>query len=244
MVDRQPLGNRAGRPGREGNELQMPNITARRRQWDKPKKPPSVKSFKPMAEESPLPPPFFPSPNSPAEPPVPEEVRPITSAEQFAITVLLGMRSDEPDGDLVLSAPYSQDPDNATWRMESYTEVVPSLYSGPTPSPTSSVAAVDDEPIRQPTLDQDMWLEAGRILPPYVSRPTKAQKRVQRELGLLGPLTPVQVAQYQMLDTTLEPSDGTEEEHEVPAAVGPFLSSARWESIRSWRCETEGNVGE
>jgi hypothetical protein len=70
------------------------------------------------------------------------------------------------------------------------------------------------------------------------------QKRVQRELGLLGPLTPVQVAQFQMLEITLELSDGTEEEHEVPAAVGPFLSSARWESIRSWRSQTEENTEE
>jgi hypothetical protein len=100
---------------------------------------------------------------------------------------------------------------------------------------------VDDEPIRRPKLDEETWLEEGWVLPEYVSPATKTQKRVQRQLGLLGPLTPVQVAQFRMLQITHELSDGTDE---VPTPVGPFLSSARWESIRSWRSQTEEYEGD
>ncbi|KAJ7839390.1 hypothetical protein B0H14DRAFT_3869781 [Mycena olivaceomarginata] len=234
MVNRQPQGDRAprltadqprrGRNGRkriadakyhskpeiqEGREFGwlrdvLPE-KARRRRWDKPKKP--------------------------------------TNA--LRSTVLLGMAADVPDDDLVFSAlSTSQGPDDPTSRAEFDTAtnaVVPSLYSGSTPSPLSSVAAVDDKPIRRPKLDEETWLEEGWVLPEYVSPATKTQKRVQRELGLLGPLTPVQVAQFRMLQITHELSDGTDE---VPTPVGPFLSSARWESIRSWRSQTEEYEGD
>jgi hypothetical protein len=100
---------------------------------------------------------------------------------------------------------------------------------------------VDDEPIRRPQLDEETWLDEGWVLPEYVSLATKTQKRVQRQLGLLGPLTPVQVAQFRMLQITHELSDGTDK---VPTPVGPFLSSARWESIRRWRSQTEEYEGD
>ncbi|KAJ7686447.1 hypothetical protein B0H14DRAFT_2654295 [Mycena olivaceomarginata] len=257
MVDRQSQGNQA--PGLTADQAARKRLAnakyhnaaqkARRRQWDKPKKPPREK-LKPVTEQSPPPPPFSLSPNSPTGTLTPKEARLLTSAEHFAVNVLLGMAADGPDDDLVFSAPfarYSQCPDDPTLRVEGYImtlEVTPSLYSGSTPSPSSSVMEVDDEPIRLPKLDEDTWLERGGFYRYMFSPATRTQKHVQRELGLLGPLTPVQVAQFRMLEITYELSDGTEEELEVPAPVGPFLSSVRWENIRSWRSQIEEDEGD
>jgi hypothetical protein len=72
---------------------------------------------------------------------------------------------------------------------------------------------------------------------------TPLQKRMRRELGTIGPLTPVQVAQIKTVKLA-RPSRRYHEEDEqfdlIPAITTPVLSSARRERI----CEWMGNLQE
>jgi hypothetical protein len=106
-------------------------------------------------------------------------------------------------------------------------------------SPTrgSSVAAVQEHPILEPA-PCDIWVtKRHKPLPRYVTPETPLQKRMRRELGAIGPLTPVQVAQIKTVKLA-RPSRRFHEEAE-PFDLNrgirtPFLSSARREHIREW----------
>ncbi|KAJ7801658.1 hypothetical protein B0H14DRAFT_2615096 [Mycena olivaceomarginata] len=56
-------------------------------------------------------------------------------------------------------------------------------------------------------------------------------KKMRRELGTVGPLTPIQVVQIKAFKLR-RPSKYHEEEEPATPRPGPFLSTARWESIR------------
>jgi hypothetical protein len=57
---------------------------------------------------------------------------------------------------------------------------------------------------------------------------------MRRELGTVGPLTPIQVVQIKAFKLR-RPSKYHEEEEPATPRSGPFLSTARWESIREWK---------
>ncbi|KAJ6512094.1 hypothetical protein C8R47DRAFT_1207444 [Mycena vitilis] len=103
------------------------------------------------------------------------------------------------------------------------------IFSVPSLSRHSSVAAVDDEPIRLPKrIVPDIYFDPrDQPLPRNVAPPSLLQKRVRRQTGLFGPLTPVQRAQIFVGEIN----------HERPAAAIPqlFMSSERLGAVREWR---------
>ncbi|KAF7334790.1 hypothetical protein MSAN_02365600 [Mycena sanguinolenta] len=219
---------------REKQRLRMAEKTARRRQWDPPPK--ATRALGQSAASSSTPPPVersaaSPDP-SPSTPSIPAEcgdrtdVSSLTPAEQIALTVLAGMaqvRTEETvTPSMIRSSP--EPPDHVHLRAES-------------PSRDSSVAAVRNEPMNHPTSDAEYWIEhRNKPLPPYITPETAFQKKMRRELGTVGPLTPVQMAQIQAY--RLGPRSANLAKHmkdlKVKLKSAPFLSLARWEGIRSW----------
>ncbi|KAJ7749739.1 hypothetical protein B0H16DRAFT_1461137 [Mycena metata] len=97
----------------------------------------------------------------------------------------------------------------------------------------SSLEAVNQEPIHRRLGD---WENVFAKELPFYARPaSSAQKKIQRELGVIGPLTGTQ--QMQIAAAALgDPFDGDLPELDV--VVEPYLSQQRWDRILQWR-ETE-----
>ncbi|KAJ7792840.1 hypothetical protein B0H14DRAFT_3498761 [Mycena olivaceomarginata] len=211
-------------------------VKAARRRWDPPKVP---KTKKPKA---PPPLPTAPSTSSNHETQLPncgdeaETIASITPAERFALGVLAELeRGEEPvaPGLLDTTACIDIDTDGTTdddMQMRH-----------PSPSQASSVAAVLKEPVQPPNEQPDWITRRHRPLPAYVTPETPLQKKMRRELGTVGPLTPIQVVQIKAFKLR-RPSKYHEDEEEENAVapapdLGPlsYLSTARRQSIREWR---------
>jgi hypothetical protein len=103
---------------------------------------------------------------------------------------------------------------------------------------------VNEEAINKPKEQPESpwWMPGDYGLPAYASPATPAQKKIRRELGVIGPLTPVQQAQVMasMLENPLstQGSDG-----EIGDSVcAPWLSTARWERVWQWRRAIEDDA--
>ncbi|KAJ6452846.1 hypothetical protein C8R45DRAFT_945546 [Mycena sanguinolenta] len=184
---------------------------ARRRQWDPPKVTMTrcrrTGFTKPEHLSNLLPP----APCVSASPPSLGDIRvaSLTPAEHCALMALAGM-SEEQVRDTILS------------RAESL-------------SCDSSVVAVQREPMDKPFVTEPHWYP--RRLPPYVTPETQQQKKMRREVGKVGPLTAVQLAQiyaYELGSYSRERAKHMKD-LKVKHKTGPFLSSGRWERICSWR---------
>ncbi|KAJ7763847.1 hypothetical protein B0H16DRAFT_1455096 [Mycena metata] len=94
----------------------------------------------------------------------------------------------------------------------------------------SSLEAVNKEPIHRRLGD---WENVFAKELPFYARPaSSAQKKIQRELGVIGPLTGTQ--QMQITAAALgDPFDGNLPELDV--VVEPSLSQQRWDRILEWR---------
>ncbi|KAJ7817177.1 hypothetical protein B0H14DRAFT_2602183 [Mycena olivaceomarginata] len=152
-----------------------------------------------------------------------------TSAEHFALGVLAELK-------------YAEDPTPAQALDTTTGLKVGGIYpdSHPTdgdiqmryssPSHASSMAAVHEEPV-QPPNEQPRWITRRHTpLPGYVMPETSLQKKMRRELGTVSPLTPIQVVQIKAFKLRRLSKYHEEEEPATPRP-GPFLSTARWESI-------------
>ncbi|KAF7373655.1 hypothetical protein MSAN_00576300 [Mycena sanguinolenta] len=199
---------------------------ARRRQWDPPKVVKvSGRSYRTTAPPLSLPLPLSASPELPAEPvDIGADGLSLTPAEQFALTVLAGMaegHSTQADTSLTMQSRDSPHPPDI--RAES-------------PSRGSSVAAVHREPINHERDQVHRWIRGP--LPRYLAPETALQKKMRLELGRFGPLTPVQSAQYEAYQLGPQSRKAAEKmKLKMKLKCAPFLSFARWESIRAWREE-------
>ncbi|KAJ7480531.1 hypothetical protein B0H11DRAFT_2280540 [Mycena galericulata] len=196
-------------------------IKARRRQWDPPKKAKAAACEELLRGPSPLASAVNCSGvarsniicDSDAE-----DVSYLTSAEQFALSVLVEMSEArvaeagvaeqivaltgkyglvlKPPPPAAPSAQVSRSPYVNSDGVDSVLELAMQLssISSRPPSHHSSAAAVQEEPVRDPW-NPHPGPRYERTLPAYASPATPLQKKIHRELGLLGPLTPVQLAQ-------------------------------------------------
>ncbi|KAJ6517352.1 hypothetical protein C8R47DRAFT_1063044 [Mycena vitilis] len=175
----------------------------------------------------------------------------LTPAENFALAVLTEMATTRViDADTVETitalttryGPVTIPPPVVQVRLsyadsdgiDSVLEKANQLSSDASPSDHSSALAVNEEAISVPRGRPSRYMKR---LPPYVAPTTPLQKKVQRELGVIGPLTDVQQAQI----TAFELGEVfCMDEVDPPApSVGPFLSSARWDMICDWRWHPE-----
>ncbi|KAK7028436.1 hypothetical protein R3P38DRAFT_2936560 [Favolaschia claudopus] len=198
---------------RERQRILMANrraeIKARRRQWDKPQQP---RDATPLPEDS--------STDAEADNLDSDHDSPaLTPAEMIALEALT---------DLAVTVQLRKIPaktiDNSTLREE-------------TPSISSSTAAVEDLRISRPKYPQDVhpWImNRQRPLPGYVATETALQKKMRRELGIVGPLTPTQVAQIKAYRLRNRSRGHVDVEAVLDATTAPALSVRRWESIRTW----------
>ncbi|KAJ7733912.1 hypothetical protein B0H16DRAFT_1467798 [Mycena metata] len=192
-------------------------VKARRRQWDPPKKIKSVVHDTNAPNTPVLPPQDRPEPDGDAS---------ITSAEHVAIHMLLEMADATGPG----TPPPGSDSEPAT---QDFVADDPMLPSASASSRHSSLEAVKKHPVRQ---HADATF-TSQPLPPNVSPPTKLQKKVYRELGVLGPLTYIQRVQIHV--ATLADSGSSindVDDDEIPE--GPSfltMSTQRWERIWAWR---------
>jgi hypothetical protein len=107
------------------------------------------------------------------------------------------------------------------------------------PSETSSVEAVHEEPVRRPHANQCVHYQP-KILPGYVTPASAVQKKIRRELGITGPLTGIRVAQLKAYELRRPSSrkrhhQADEATDSLPHATRPFLSTARQQGICMWR---------
>ncbi|KAJ6548365.1 hypothetical protein B0H19DRAFT_1265202 [Mycena capillaripes] len=112
------------------------------------------------------------------------------------------------------------------------------------PSRHSSVAAVNEDPIKAPR-GHDNWY-ADKPLARNVAPATRLQKRLRREVGLIGPLTPVQQAQVRVSELTLSVSESARDSDDEAIAPlhGWVMSSERRERVWNWRMGcTESGMG-
>ncbi|KAJ7772388.1 hypothetical protein B0H16DRAFT_1451465 [Mycena metata] len=200
---------------------------ARRRQWDPPKK---TKSVAPHIDA----PSAFASPEQ--RPEVADSPRPsvcgapsITPAEQVAIHMLLELADTVP-----------KTPSPPSEEIAAQDAIVPSRN---TPSQYSSLEAVDQAPIRRrpvdaifitDKLDRRADLVFIEKLPPNASPASELQKKVQRDLGVLGPLTWVQQAQIHVATLGKLPGSSANVE-DLPSTVVGRGPSFKSQSIREWR---------
>ncbi|KAJ7721147.1 hypothetical protein B0H16DRAFT_1738471 [Mycena metata] len=230
------LAEYRSRPGaREKQKLLMAErraaVKARGCQWDPPKK---IKSVVPDVN-APL--------ASPELPPEADSPRPsvcgdpsITSAEQVAIHMLLELG------------------DTAGPKTPGQEIVVEEPQVSHTSSHHSSLEAVEQAPIRRRPIDaifitDKLDRHADSVftdkLPPNASPASQLQKKMQRDLGVLGPLTWVQQAQIHVATLGLPGSSANVEDLSLPV-VGR-RQSLKSECIRQWREgvrneETEGEL--
>ncbi|KAJ7744333.1 hypothetical protein B0H16DRAFT_1463202 [Mycena metata] len=218
-------------------------VKARRRQWDPPKK---IKSMAPDID-APL--------ASPERPPeAADSPRPsvcgdpsITSAEQVAIHMLLEL------GDTAGPKPRGTPPPPSEGQ-----EIVAEDPMVPhTSSRHSSLEAVEQAPIRRRPIDAifitdklDRHADSVFIdkLPPNASPASQLQKKIQRDLGVLGLLTWVQQAQIHVATLGLPGSLANVEDLSLPVVDrrSSFLTM-KSQCIRQWREgvrneETEGEL--
>ncbi|KAJ7033995.1 hypothetical protein C8F04DRAFT_1183742 [Mycena alexandri] len=204
---------------------------AHRRQWDPPKK---IKLV-PHDTDSPM---AYVSPEQPLEPAPLMDCQivgdaSITSAEHLAIGVLLEMADAMTPG----TPPPASDSEGQDFPPDN-PMLPPEEPNSPcvTPSHHSSLEAVEQEPIRRRHIDEAFTTEK---LPPNVALLNSLQKKLDRELGLFGPLTWVQ--QFQMHVATLADSGSSIDDVEDVIAVddrGPSfltMSTQRWEQVWEWR---------
>ncbi|KAJ7690303.1 hypothetical protein B0H16DRAFT_1473951 [Mycena metata] len=192
-------------------------VKARRRQWDPPKK---IKSVAPDTQT--------PVVNPPQER-SPEPDPSITSAEHVAIHMLLELAD--------ATGPMSQGtpPPPSNVGAQDFVADDPMLPSSNS-SHHSSLQAVQEERIYYRRVDPVFITEK---LPPNAS-PSKLQKKLYRDLGIVGPLNWVQQAQMHVATLALSGSS-VDEADDLMVPVdnrGPsFLTmgSRRWERIWEWR---------
>ncbi|KAJ7860148.1 hypothetical protein B0H13DRAFT_2355754 [Mycena leptocephala] len=237
-------------------------VQALRRQWDPPKK---VKPVLPNIPDTPRTERDASSNSNLSN----DDIVLLTSAERFAIAVLSGMveahaveaQVGERISALTLKygpSPASPLPTDSDSRgvgdrsgnsdgVDSVLERAMQLSSRSnftsrhSPSRASSVVGVNEEAINKPKEQPESpwWMPGDYGLPAYASPATPAQKKIRRELGVIGPLTPVQQAQVMasmLEDHQLSVGGLSEIADTVPA---PWLSTARWERIWKWRREIE-----
>ncbi|KAJ6516538.1 hypothetical protein C8R47DRAFT_1063240 [Mycena vitilis] len=226
-------------------------VKARRRQWDPPPKPR-------MDPPGDLEDDYF---DSGEDEPVPVETQAklsedasLTPAEHFALAVLTDMANTRVIDDnavesitaltgkygpprispVAYDCPVFVQPYVNSDGVDSVLEMANQLSSDASPSHHSSVSAVNEEAVSIPRGSKSRYLKR---LPPYVSPATPLQKKVQRELGVIGPLTDIQQAQIATAELC-EMYWGEDPDPPVVIAA-PFLSSQRWEHICRWRWHPE-----
>ncbi|KAJ6452169.1 hypothetical protein C8R47DRAFT_1083817 [Mycena vitilis] len=118
--------------------------------------------------------------------------------------------------------------------IDSVLERANQLSSDGSPSNHSSALAVNEETISIPRGRPSRYVKR---LPPFVAPATTLQKKVQRELGVIGPLTDIQQAQIAAFE--LGEIFCWDEVDSPAPSVASFLSSARWEMICDWRWHPE-----
>ncbi|KAJ7312217.1 hypothetical protein DFH08DRAFT_822255 [Mycena albidolilacea] len=206
---------------REKNKLRMAEKRAsaklRRRKWDPPK------PAKNNSEAS------------------------LTPAENLALAVLTGMLHNENE---IPARPLDLDAESPVQlrrvKFHCHRDLGSDFIGDREESPTrgSSVAAVQEHPILVPP-PCDLWVtKRHKPLPGYVTGETPLQKQMRRELGMIGLLTPVEVAQIKTVKLA-QPSQRSHEEDGrfdvTPGIRTPFLSSACRESIRQWMVNLPGS---
>ncbi|KAJ7728065.1 hypothetical protein B0H16DRAFT_1470654 [Mycena metata] len=209
-------------------------VKAKRRQWDPPKtvtepaRPHSVSSASSAGPD-----------HQPDDHPIGVDAPNIllTESEQFALHTLLELARTTPRmGEDARTSDLDNEDRSADsgidlplgWgSVDSSSEPVQSLHS--------SVEAVEKEPIDRRPGD---WENAFAKELPFYARPANSvQRKTQRELGVIGPLTGTQ--QMQILAAALgNPFDGNalELEHTEPERIPePALSRQRRDRILEWR---------
>ncbi|KAF8187856.1 hypothetical protein K438DRAFT_1764566 [Mycena galopus ATCC 62051] len=199
-------------------------VKARRRQWDPPKKLKSPELAEPSENGShdsvETLDPYADSNNRNAA------VAGLTSAEWCALEVLSELRNG------------TSEPVDPNGQM-------PATFVDPmrsnSPSRASSVAAAHEEPVR--TRYQETFVSCrSKPLPRYVTPETALQKKMRRELGILGSLSHIQAVQLQafkLRKPTKYPEDFYGINPPLPSE-GPFLSSVRWNAVSEWRQQLTG----
>ncbi|KAJ7843312.1 hypothetical protein B0H14DRAFT_2585770 [Mycena olivaceomarginata] len=231
---------------------------ARRRQWDPPKKPkpqpipPSPEQLVPTSPES------DDGSNSADENPSLNDS--LASAELFAVGGTHGTEAEtEPRLDAVVTDEVLLALGKLAQLKQSHTITAlrePSMASDQvmdgalhitmpidvgevSPSETSSVEAVHEEPVRRPHANQCVHYQP-KILPGYVTPASVVQKKIRRELGITGPLTGIQIAQLKAYELRRPSSrkrhhQADEVTDSLPHETRPFLSTARRQGICMWR---------
>ncbi|KAJ7835678.1 hypothetical protein B0H14DRAFT_2590148 [Mycena olivaceomarginata] len=203
-------------------------VKARRRRWDPPKVP------KPRNPKVPTTRPPTPSPKSAhkteshnsGDESESKSNASFTSAERFALGILAELKyalhtylrprfSENPMPAQLLDTTTGFEVGGIDPESHPTDGDIQMRYSSP--SDASSVAAVHEEPV-QPPNEQPRWI-------------TRRHTPLPGELGTVGPLTPIQVVQIKAFKLR-RPSEYHEEEEPATPRPGPFLSTARWESIR------------
>ncbi|KAJ7767834.1 hypothetical protein B0H16DRAFT_1453449 [Mycena metata] len=161
----------------------------------------------------------------------------LTAAEIFALEILLELSQPAPPSSPE-AARTPEPPDDEDRPVESgidlpeqgSEDVDQSGGSSELVSFHSSLEALNQEPIHRRLGD---WENAFAKELPFYARPAStAQKKIQRELGVIGPLTGTQ--QMQIAAAALgDPFDG--DPSEPDPIVEPSLSQQRWDRILEWR---------
>ncbi|KAJ6621982.1 hypothetical protein B0H10DRAFT_2015516 [Mycena sp. CBHHK59/15] len=240
-------------------------VQALRRQWDPPKKlkpvvheseAPNIPDTSRTQHDA--------SPDSDSSN---NDIVSLTSAERFAIAVLSGMVEAHTVEDQVgehisaLTLKYGPSPASPlptdsrgvgeryanSDSIDSVLELAmqlnscSNLTSRHSPSRESSVVGVNEEAINKPKEQPESpwWMPGDSGMPAYASPATPAQKKIRRELGVIGPLTPVQQAQV-MASMLANPPSTQGSDGEIADTIRvPWLSTARWERVWKWRREIE-----
>ncbi|KAJ7016364.1 hypothetical protein C8F04DRAFT_1202404 [Mycena alexandri] len=212
-------------------------VKAKRRQWDPPKKarqPEAPASASSAAANDP--------PDDCAVPPIS-----LTAAESFALATLLELHHPAPPLPEAATTPerpedrlveLTPEPPDDLRPVESGIDLPEQgledvdLGDGSSElvSFHSSLEALNQEPIHRRRGD---WENAFAKELPFYARPAStAQRKIQRELGVIGPLTRTQ--QMQIAAAALgDPFVG--DPSEPDPVVEPSLSQQRWDWILEWR---------
>ncbi|KAJ6543174.1 hypothetical protein B0H19DRAFT_1077185 [Mycena capillaripes] len=245
-------------------------VKARRRQWDPPKK--NKMGSAKSASLTPTSPPLTTSAKNPHPHSIESESDPtglvnsnadvdhdadivwLTSAERFALDVLMEMGEARSERIEALATKYGPKPppssaapfdgDGGDSLLELALELS-SQSSVASHSRHSSVAAVHEDPINARRGQQSCY--STEPLARNVAPATHLQKKLQREVGLIGPLTAVQQAQVLVSDLarSLTASVSDDDGAEIATRVhGSSMSSERWERVWNWRRKcTESGTG-
>ncbi|KAJ6486559.1 hypothetical protein C8R47DRAFT_1072486 [Mycena vitilis] len=174
-----------------------------------------------------------------------------STKEVFALNVLAGMAAEARAGVDSATAPPLSDVILNDRDSDGIDPVLVMAVGSGSPVPSlsrhSSVVAVDDEPIRLPKrLVEDVYFDPReQPLPRNVAPPSLLQKRVRRQTGLFGPLTPVQRAQIFVADlakSVVSDWSSDADERLAPTIPQLFMGSERLETVWEWRRSIQVDV--